>query len=284
MNIVERGLAANNQENKDTSKDAVIETLAGTPQEQAIREEQENKANDALEVKKKLQEEQDRIAAADERRHLAELYKDKEKGFNPYEVLGISKDASVEDVRNAYHSLAKQYHTDKLSGKNLTKDQIKEAEDKFKVANRANEILGDKDNRKIWDDIEKEVGGVMEPGDLQTKVIGETALAIRTGVEDPGSALAVFKGDRVAATMCLYEIQTQSGALEELSGNLKQDSKKIQEFFDGYGMHMDEATIQKFGAGMYEGAFKENKKREKNLFRTFFQIIKEFEQNSTKGF
>ena len=49
-----------------------------------------------------------------------------------YETLGVSKDASSEDIKKAYRKLARKYHPD------INKDP--EAENKFKEINAAYEI------------------------------------------------------------------------------------------------------------------------------------------------
>ncbi len=61
-----------------------------------------------------------------------------------YEVLGVSKDASEDDIKKAYRTLAKKYHPD------LNPDN-KEAEAKFKELNEAAQVLGDPENRKKYD-------------------------------------------------------------------------------------------------------------------------------------
>lgn len=61
-----------------------------------------------------------------------------------YEILGVSKDASEDDIKKAYRSLAKKYHPD------LNPDNA-EAEAKFKEVNQAYEILSDGDKRSRYD-------------------------------------------------------------------------------------------------------------------------------------
>lgn len=62
-----------------------------------------------------------------------------------YEILGVNKDASDDDIKKAYRKLAMKYHPDR----NLT--DKKSAENKFKEINEAKEILLDKNKRKIYD-------------------------------------------------------------------------------------------------------------------------------------
>ncbi len=61
-----------------------------------------------------------------------------------YEVLGVSKDATPEELKKAYRKLALQYHPDRNPGD-------KEAEEKFKEAAEAYEVLSNPDKRARYD-------------------------------------------------------------------------------------------------------------------------------------
>jgi molecular chaperone DnaJ len=63
---------------------------------------------------------------------------------NPYEILGVAKTASAEEIKKAYRKLAHQYHPDK-------NPDNKSSEDKFKEINNAYEILSDPKKRASYD-------------------------------------------------------------------------------------------------------------------------------------
>ncbi|MEW5936777.1 MAG: molecular chaperone DnaJ [Candidatus Thermoplasmatota archaeon] len=62
-----------------------------------------------------------------------------------YEVLGVSRDASPEEIKKAYRRLVKKHHPD------MNKDNPKAAEEKFKEVSEAYEVLADQEKRSRYD-------------------------------------------------------------------------------------------------------------------------------------
>lgn len=61
-----------------------------------------------------------------------------------YEILGVPRNATQEEIKKAYRNLALKYHPDRNPGD-------KEAEEKFKEAAEAYSVLGDPEKRRIYD-------------------------------------------------------------------------------------------------------------------------------------
>ena len=68
---------------------------------------------------------------------------------NFYEILGVKKSASQDEIKKAYRKLARKWHPDINPGN-------KEAEQKFKEISRANECLGKEKKRKLYDEFGEE--------------------------------------------------------------------------------------------------------------------------------
>lgn len=66
-----------------------------------------------------------------------------------YEVLGLSKGASADEIKKAYRKAAMKFHPDKFS--NASEKEKKEAEEKFKELNEAYQVLSDADKKAKYD-------------------------------------------------------------------------------------------------------------------------------------
>jgi len=75
---------------------------------------------------------------------------------DPYEVLGVSKTASADDIQKAYRRLAKKLHPDLNPGD-------KSAEEKFKEVSAAYDLLGDAEKRGRYDRGEIDASGAEKP-------------------------------------------------------------------------------------------------------------------------
>ena len=78
-----------------------------------------------------------------------------------YELLGVNKNATDDEIKSAFRKLAKQYHPDLHKGA----DKV-EAEAKFKQINEAYEVLGDAEKRHQYDTLgaDWEHGAQTPPG------------------------------------------------------------------------------------------------------------------------
>jgi len=111
---------------------------------------------------------------------------------DPYDVLGVAKDASQKDIKSAFRKLAKKYHPDQ------NPDDPK-AKERFAAANQAYEILGDDAKRKAFDRGEIDAEGKERfrgfPGgdggfDAQG---GDPFAAFRQGAGGPGASHFEFR-------------------------------------------------------------------------------------------
>ncbi|UPQ99880.1 DnaJ-like protein [Chloropicon primus] len=122
--------------------------------EVAAREGRPYRSREERERLKKEKEEREK-RESEERRRRGES---DGSGFRPkafdanvsyYETLGIDENASSKEIKRAYKKLALKYHPDKMAGK--SEEEVREAEQIFKEAMEAYEILADEDVRESYD-------------------------------------------------------------------------------------------------------------------------------------
>jgi molecular chaperone DnaJ len=90
-----------------------------------------------------------------------------------YELLGVKRDASAEEIKKAYRQLAVKHHPDKNPGNTA-------AEEKFKEVSHAYDVLGDPDKRENYDRFGERAfqsgaggaGGFHDPFDIFSEVFG----------------------------------------------------------------------------------------------------------------
>src|SRR5487761_1799030 len=69
-----------------------------------------------------------------------------------YKVLGVSKSASADEIKQAYRKLARKYHPDTNKGD-------RSAEERFKEISEAHNVLSDEKKRKEYDEARSLFGG-----------------------------------------------------------------------------------------------------------------------------
>ena len=125
-----------------------------------------------------------------------------------YEILSVSKTAPVEDVKKAYRACALKYHPDRNPGD-------KKAEEKFKEATEAYQVLADAQKRELYDQYGHE--GLQSRGGFGTAGFGASGFgdifedifedffggggvaAARAGVEGEGEGSAAAATTAAAA-------------------------------------------------------------------------------------
>lgn len=97
---------------------------------------------------------------------------------DPYEVLGVGRDASQDDIRKAYRKLAKDTHPDLNPGN-------AEAERRFKEISSANDILSDPERRRRFDAGEIDATGAERPKKHYYREYAEADPNMRYTQRDP---------------------------------------------------------------------------------------------------
>ncbi|HBN06165.1 MAG TPA: molecular chaperone DnaJ [Bacteroidales bacterium] len=141
-----------------------------------------------------------------------------------YEVLGVSKSATDDELKKAYRKLAKKYHPDANPGD-------KEAEAKFKEASEAYAVLSDQDKRRQYDQFghaafEGGAGGAggfdftnMDMGDIFGDIFGD----LFGGGRSRRSSNGPMNGANVRAAVRITFEEAVSGVDKELELNLKEE-------------------------------------------------------------
>ncbi len=112
---------------------------------------------------------------------------------DPYEVLGVARTATPEEIRKAYRQLAKKLHPDLNPGD-------KHAEEQFKEVSVANDLLSDPDKRRRYDAGEIDASGA-EKAPPQGRYYREYAGAAGHPYESPGGYADFAEGDDLFAEL-----------------------------------------------------------------------------------
>jgi molecular chaperone DnaJ len=109
-----------------------------------------------------------------------------------YDVLGVARDASGDDIKKAYRRLAMKYHPDRSAGEPAN-------EARFKEAKEAYEVLKDKDKRAAYDrfgheGVRNAAGGGGFGADAFSDIFGDVFGDIFGGARRGGGRNQVFRG------------------------------------------------------------------------------------------
>lgn len=143
-----------------------------------------------------------------------------------YEVLGVSRDASAEDIKKAYRRLAHQYHPDKNSGDDK----------KFKEINEAYQVLSSEDKRRQYDSF----GRVFEGGSPFGSGQGFNWDVNVGGFEDLGNLgdifSTLFEGFGIGQKRRTYKRGADIEAIAEISLEDAQQGKVFDLAYSTYGV------------------------------------------------
>ena len=140
-----------------------------------------------------------------------------------YEVLGVSKTASDEEIKKAYRVLAKKYHPD------MHPDD-KEAEAKFKEASEAYAVLSDKEKRAQYDQYGHAAfdgtggfgaGGFDFTGADFSDIFGDLFGGMFGGGRSRGASNGPMKGANIRTSVRITFLEAVFGTEKELTLNLK---------------------------------------------------------------
>ncbi len=112
---------------------------------------------------------------------------------DPYEILGVARNVSSDDIRKAYRNLAKKLHPDLNPGN-------KQSEERFKEISIANDILSDAVKRKRFDSGEIDALGAEKPRQHYYKNYAAEAAAGHA-YENPSGFADFAEGDDVLAEL-----------------------------------------------------------------------------------
>ena len=105
---------------------------------------------------------------------------------DPYEVLGVARNASAKEIKSAYRKLAKKYHPDQ------NPDDPK-AKERFSAANQAYEVVGDEKARAAFDRGEIDAEGKPRFQGFEGAAGGDPFAGFRRQQQGPGGAHFEFR-------------------------------------------------------------------------------------------
>ena len=160
-------------------------------------------------------------------------------GKDYYEILGVKKDASVDEVKKAFRRLARKHHPD-AGG----------SEDKFKELNEAYEVLSDAEKRAQYDQYGQYFGGNVPPGGAGGGWPGGGQSYTYSDVGDLGDIFgSVFGGGGFGASSSRQRTAPKRG--RDLSYDLTLD---FHEAFEGVSTKVEVQRAEKCSACKGSGA------------------------------
>ena len=145
-----------------------------------------------------------------------------------YEVLGVEKSATDEEIKKAYRKLAKKYHPDMNPGD-------KEAEKKFKEASEAYAVLSDHEKRSQYDQFGHAAfdgtggfgaGGFDFTGADFSDIFGDLFGGMFGGSRTRGASNGPMKGANIRTSVRITFLEAVFGTEKELTLNLKDPCPK----------------------------------------------------------
>ena len=125
-----------------------------------------------------------------------------------YDILGVSKDATEDDIKKAYRKLATKWHPDRWV--NGTEEEKKTAEEKFKEINEANDVLSDQQKREEYD--MRNSGGMPNDFDINDVMRHFSHFDnIFGGMGGMGGMRRVEKGEDVFVTVVITMAESYTG-------------------------------------------------------------------------
>ena len=139
-----------------------------------------------------------------------------------YEILGVGRDATDQQIKSAYRKLALKYHTDRNPGDH-------KAEEAFKEAAEAYAIISDTDKRSAYDRFGH--AGVSGAGDagVAEAIVGRPLVGVRDDRVRLGRELELLLGGRVSgiAVRMVLERQLAIGALDGSVAGIPPDAEDL---------------------------------------------------------
>ncbi|TIW26581.1 MAG: J domain-containing protein [Mesorhizobium sp.] len=137
---------------------------------------------------------------------------------DPYEVLGVARNASAKDIKSAYRKLAKKHHPDQ-------NPNDPKAKDRFAAANQAYEIVGDEKTRAAYDRGEIDADGKPKFQGFEGAAGGGDPFAGFRRQQGPGGAHFEFRSGRPGGDP--FDVTIEEAATAEKVTAMFPDGRKV---------------------------------------------------------